>query len=64
MSALEKVRDLAARAHEREIDKRKHHDWMITRPGETEFMVHLQPAQTFEWVAAHYYGCGIREGRK
>ncbi len=64
MSALEKVRDLAARAHEREIDKRKHHDWMIARPGCEFFLHHFQPAQTFEWVSERYHGCRIREGRK
>ncbi len=64
MTAIDKARELASKAHERELDKRRHHDWMITRPGQGEFPVHLQPAQTFEWVANHYQGCKIREGRK
>ncbi len=64
MTAIDKARELAAKAHERDADKRRHHDWMIARPGKPEFLHHFQPAQDAEWVAKHYNGCSFRVGRK
>ncbi len=64
MTALDRARAATARAHEREADSRRHHDWVITRPGEEPMPIHLQPAQDAQWVAAHYPGCAFAQGRK
>lgn len=58
MTAIERA------AHMAEVARAKLslHDWIVTRPGEEPFPVHLNPPQTQEWVQQHYTGCGIVRG--
>jgi hypothetical protein len=59
MTPMERAAAMAEKAR----DKLKSNDWSVQRKGEQPWHLHLSPAQDFAWVAAHYPGASIVQGK-